>query len=761
MLPVGTVVQPFLLVFLLAILYYPTVAQYSWSEINVGLYGASIRGFATADGGRFLAATNGGVYVRPPGGASWQRSIGGDDASTLCPLPGGVVVAGFGPSILRTSDAGSTWETVHTGLYVRSFGRLRDGVVMAAGSPWGTTVQETIVRRSTDNGVTWSNADIAPQLNGDVVFAIGSDGRCFAGTAAGIFFSNDDGATWNAASFSNPVNDLIVMDGAVVAATHDGIFLTRDNGLSWGVVDTLPAQILRYDSGMVYGVVGAGNGSGLYRTSALGSAWERLTAVVPRAVDISADGDLWIAVGTTPLRSPDGGNAWFDGSVGLTCADVSDVVAVGDVAVASVRGALYRFLPIDGRWELLQHAPQLNTVSSGNTRRDGLVSMLGVSRERSIDSSFAYDEVLYCSDDYGETWSARGRGGHMTLPVCEGSSFGVIGHARITGSAISGGGVLVTRNGGSTWESTTLDAAVSAVAISDGNLFAAAIGMSGRHPIDLGLYRSSDSGRTWDTLIADVAFHELKTLDGGRILAIASRPELEDGDTILGRSMLAIIDGNTVHQVLVDTIPIAIHVALEHVILIDAVLPDARTVTLRSSDYGASWHTILVGDNEHGRLASVNGTIGGGLMGIADGSPHGSTDGGATWSSMGSGLPRRNASSIAHRQSRSFVVGTSGDGVFSFADLMEAPAAGPTTRHRPISLSVVGDQLRISTDHSTEIALDVTDVRGHSLLTLLNHLTIDGRMQLQLNDLALPMGVYLIRARGICGTTTIAVTAGR
>lgn len=735
-------------------------AQSSWTPFNAGLYGASVRSFALGEEGTFLAATNGGIYRRDPMRDRWDPVRTGCDATGIGSIGGATFLAGMDGAMYRSVDGGATWDLVDSGLFVQSFGRVDGGVVIVAGSIGGPTVLSTGVRRSLDNGLTWNATTITPDLSGTVVFSEGKNDRLLAGTVKGIFISDDQGATWSTTPFSDPVFDLARHNGSIYAASAEGVFATIDNGASWSVADTLRARLILFDRGMTFAVVGAGIDGGLYRTGNFGDEWERMTGVVPRDVEVDSDARLWLALGTTPLYSPDQGNSWVQGDQGMTSTEITDVIGLQDNVLTMARGALYRLIPSESRWEILENAPQVVAVAPGWPLSGTTHSAIGIAREVSSTPEYSFDDVLYVSDSNGLVWTEKGRGGAMTPVAVEGPRLGAAGHGRIKGSIVLGGGLLITRDGGATWDSTSFGRSVASIALSGGTIYAGAIERNGEEPTYTALHRSLDSGRTWEVWISGIAAQRLAPVGEGRLLAMTRRIEAGTQDTLLGHNMLTVVDGADAIVVLADTIPVDILLARPGLALIDAVLSDARVVTLRSTDEGRSWSTVRVNDNEGGRLSEIIAVIGPGLMGIAGGIPCVSTDQGATWMSAGTGLPRPNANALAHRGSGSFIVGTKGDGLFISADLLLSPLVPAADRPPDVRIRLVGRDIEVWSDEPRWIFLDLIDPLGRQAAPIVGPLLVEGRLHVPLTANDLPRGWYLIRGVWTHGIRTQPVIIG-
>lgn len=746
--------QPFLLLLAFTLLSRPITAQTTWSSFNTGLYGASVRGFALDSQGSFVAATNGGIYYMEATGR-WRLTRGGGDAGSVFSLGNGAFLAGIDRIIYRSDDAGISWRKIDSGIYARSFGRVRDGAILVAGGHGSVVVTATQMRRSTDEGESWHPIEIVPDLNGDVAFAEGKNHHILAGTLKGVFLSSDEGETWNPTTFADSVYDLEVSDGTLYAASPQGIFVTYDEGTSWSLADTLRARTLLFDQGSLFAVVGAGVQGGLYRRDEPGGEWSRLTAVVPRDVALDRKGNLWLAVGTLPLYSSDHGASWLPGERGMTSTDVGSLMALGDNLFAIVRSALYRYTADDSEWRLLEQAPMISVMRSAFIATQATHVLLAIARESLPEPGERAKDALYVSADSGLTWTRKVKGGIMTLPSCDNRGLGTVGFAEKLGSAVRGGGLMVTTDAGTTWDSTSLHLSIVSTLVANGRIFAGSIESDGERPTSLGTFSSSDSGRSWVPISTEVGARAMATIDGESILAITAHRVVSDGDTLLSSDVLDRIRGDEVETILSDTIPVSFIVTRPGLAILDAVLPDGRTVTIRAAGNGLRWSTIAVDGRDGGRLTAAIAGAGGALLGIVDGSPATSLDNGATWTTHAGRLPRSNASVAAHQGSGYYVLGTSGDGLFASADLLEAPVPDRIPTDRPVRLRITGNEIEITSDRPRSISLDMTDVLGRRPTPIIDRLLVDRTIRIPLPFDQDERRFYLIRARWNDGAAVV------
>jgi photosystem II stability/assembly factor-like uncharacterized protein len=197
------------------------------------------------------------------------------------------LAAGDNGLMLRTADAGSTWEHIQSG----SSERIEAVSLARDGGGWAVTARGGILR-STDGGASWSfqaRSHLEPEY-GDVtplygVFTIDAEHAWAVGGYRSVIATKDGGGTWTRIdtglpfqlrdiSFVNPQIGWVVGDYGAAAKTFDG-------GASWQRMDVGVRQHL----------------------------WKIAWLGPDRGV---------VSLIGAPLRETvDGGNSWYEGPDGL------------------------------------------------------------------------------------------------------------------------------------------------------------------------------------------------------------------------------------------------------------------------------------------------------------------------------------------------------------------------------------------------------------------------------------------------------------
>ena len=289
----------------------------------------------------YVGQVDGGVWKSTDYGRTWSPIFDGQDTQSI----GAIAVApsndnviyvasgeglhrpdlSVGDGIYRSDDAGKTWT--HLGLRdsqqipALAVDPSNPNRIFAAvlGHPYGANAERGIFR-SMDGGKSWekvlhkddrtggSDVVIDP-TNSNVVYAslweetLGpwEDKNTYAGTHGGLFKSIDGGNTWTQLTIGLP-KDVVQMNVAVAASNPKRIYVTLATGEEGGYA--------------------TGKGVGLYRSDDAGASWRKITDDPRPAMKIGG-GDLPVpavdpqnpdvvySTSIVTCRSEDGGRTWI------------------------------------------------------------------------------------------------------------------------------------------------------------------------------------------------------------------------------------------------------------------------------------------------------------------------------------------------------------------------------------------------------------------------------------------------------------------
>jgi photosystem II stability/assembly factor-like uncharacterized protein len=222
-------------------------AGQEWVRLGSGLEGRELLALALVEGpsGQLLAGTDDGVYLYAAHGGVWRRLptvVDGFDphprVTEIAVLGASAFVAATPQGLLRSTDAGETWQRHRLGLAGAILALAAsggEGGVLAAATPLG-------FYRSRDKGASWTQT--SPSLPdaqiGSMAFLPGDPRVLFATTTHGLLRSADQGETWSRHGGGLPLSDITGLafgaDGRTAFASDfilGGLYRSRDAGATW------------------------------------------------------------------------------------------------------------------------------------------------------------------------------------------------------------------------------------------------------------------------------------------------------------------------------------------------------------------------------------------------------------------------------------------------------------------------------------------------------------------------------------------------
>ena len=293
----------------------------TWIGSSSGLRGAPWRTLALDPGNSSTLYSVGseGFAASSNGGSSWSQDLMSPAAGGALAVdpsnPSRILASGWSAGIVRSRDAGATWETVFAP------GGYTFAIVFDQSAPSIVYAVDFYPLKSTDGGESWRVINHGVESIGANKIAIDS------GDSQLLYMS----------SFSSgePTNSL---------------FRSSDAGESWvrdaGLADAGAIQAILADPGRA-GVVWLGTSSGLLRGSSSDTAWSQTgftDSVSAVAADGSANGALYVASGSgNVFRSLDEGVTWEPMGTGLPRLNVYSLLVdtAGGVLYAAAGDGVY------------------------------------------------------------------------------------------------------------------------------------------------------------------------------------------------------------------------------------------------------------------------------------------------------------------------------------------------------------------------------------------------------------------------------------
>ncbi|ANB18646.1 S8 family serine peptidase [Dokdonella koreensis] len=332
----------------------------------------------------WTAAEAGVSATAPSADAAWQPigPLGGDvEAIAISPINPDLILLGTAPAVgagnlYRSIDGGASWTQVISGANIYSIVYAGDGTAYA-----GTMAG---VRKSTDDGVTWSTPNLnigANRQTFGVAVAPSNSSIVWAAVAAAngvqtknLLRSTDAGVTWQnvtptlGATLNGRAIAVHPTNPNTVVALFDGgfgggqVWVSTNGGASWtnrsaGLPGNPPRSVHFDGTRLLVGGGQAYNNQyfGLYQSLDLGVTWAALHTSTPTphveaiAVDPQDSDTIYLATSNSGIhRSRDGGVTWQTGLGGTSRVGMMDLALVpgspGEILAGAMSQGLFRSL---------------------------------------------------------------------------------------------------------------------------------------------------------------------------------------------------------------------------------------------------------------------------------------------------------------------------------------------------------------------------------------------------------------------------------
>ncbi|MBL0156901.1 MAG: hypothetical protein IPP47_07320 [Bryobacterales bacterium] len=653
-------------------------SETKWSQLNIWPYAppAAVNSVFVhpATINVLIAGTGEGAYLSRDNGATWTKFWNGGVGKIRSDLfATKVFFAGISGGLHLTTDLGRTAGKVDFGLqnvFVGTLAAFDNGAssILLAGTEYGVfsakgrpfswappALHQRVfslhpvphesdkiyagteafgVWKSTDGGGSWnvSSNGLLP----NTIYAIDKGGTpksvLWAGSSSGLYYSYNDGATWNPSSLVTASKILsVAADPREAFTAYFGsfggtVFRTTNaaqsiEDISSGLPDEniVALRVPKESSSNLYAVTSAGS---LFLSERRGEGWVDITPLGFQALTLEIDPERpWImylgTAGNGVLKTESGGIEWRQQSNGIGSAYVlSLAIHPKDpkTCYAGGSGVIYKSTDGGESWNSVSTGlPQANVIKISPDPDDPervYVSLEG--------------RGVYRTTDGGGAWQALEAGlpndGAMPILVDPAKPSRLF-----AGSSLRG--VFTSEDGGDTWQpaNENMSLFVRGVATDAGN---SSIVYAGS--LTAGFFRSDDAGSQWkstglrDEVIMTVKAHPRKsgTVYAGTTSGILRSLDYGDSWRIIGQRVAYVLsicpdprDINTVY------------------------IGGASGALVKSSDGGRSWSpadrglpaqniTSIVINPENGNLHAS----------VEQGPIYLSTDGGRSWRSTPNAL---------------------------------------------------------------------------------------------------------------------------
>ncbi len=533
--------------------------------------------------------------------AQWVQTNGpcGGNINALI-FNGTNLFAGTGSGISLSTDNGSSWASVNSGLNNLSiFSLAVSGTNIFAGT-------YEAVFLSTNNGSSWTSVSNGLTLL-DIMYVQAlavSGNNVFAGTQfGGLFRSTNNGTNWTkiglGALYAN-VTSLAVKGDKLFVGTGEGIYLTTDNGTTWASVNpnlTYPPSV--YSIAVSGENLFAGTSNGLFLTTNNGEAWTQLSSGLPAnsPVDhIVVDGTNIIACSENGIyHSTDNGYNWSFFISSPYNTNIKALALNGDNIFAGTYGFGVSLTTLN--------SPNWIPVSNGIMNTDVRATIMDGG------NLFAgtYGGGVFLSTDNGENWSWRSSG----LTNMYILSFAGSGNNLFAGT---NGGVFLSTNNGLNWTSVSnSNMYVKSLAVNGSNIFAAT---------SEGIFLSTNNGTSWTAISSDLPLNTSVyslALNGTNLFAGTSNGIFLSANN--GSSWAPIYLGLSIYSFAVRG---------------TNIFAGTNSSVYLSTDNGTNWAPVNTGLINSVKSLAISGTN---IFAGTDKGVYLSTNNGTNWTSVSYGLP--------------------------------------------------------------------------------------------------------------------------
>ncbi len=415
----------------------------SWTEVN-GLPSTYAYGIASIDKTVFLCMNSYGVYRSSDDGVTWEAVNSGlpENPQKLYASGNDIYTISI-DGVFRSTNKGNSWYAVPL---IKEFKRVAAITVVDTNVFFAVGMgQGSLILRSSVNDTNWVRVDTQyPFQNSAVVDIAACEGNLFAGTYDGLFRSTDMGATWAKAEtglVSNRIKYLSVIGSTIFAGNYGGeLHISKDNGKSWTRVMLSPSQktastrVVQCGTSIFTGTYG----EGMFRSTDLGQNWTQINNGFANTeiTGTTIIGNSIIAAtrGSGMFLSSDKGGSWERINNGLTSGQITSVAKFGTTLYVTNDYGVFVSTDNGSLWK--NFSSEYTTPSQSVFVTDSFVYIGATSRI----SSYYPDGTKYASVAIAQS---------DTLVTC----FAQSGNVVFAGTR--GKGVLFSTDNGKTWAKTT------------------------------------------------------------------------------------------------------------------------------------------------------------------------------------------------------------------------------------------------------------------------------------------------------------------